>query len=65
MEKECRLTREQVLMIIHNLEALYEIFLDRMIEFSAASRMKIMEARNKIHLVLEAGCKAGGEGVGP
>lgn len=52
-------------MIIHNLEALYEIFLDRMIEFSAASRMKIMEARNKIHLVLEAGCKAGGEGVGP
>lgn len=51
MEPLC-LTREQVLMIVHNLEVMYEVFLDYQTLFNALERVKFSEARNKIYSIL-------------
>jgi len=53
MSKQCTLSREEVISIIHNVEILYEFYLERMTGVNAETRMRISEARNKIHLVLQ------------
>jgi hypothetical protein len=56
---EYLLTREEVMSILHNTEVLYEFFLERMMGESAETRMRIVEARNKIHLTLLSASERG------
>lgn len=60
-ESLCTITRERLLMLIHQVEIMNEVFLDHMTMFNEASRVKFMEARNRIHAILLEGVKEGGQ----
>lgn len=51
----CTLTKEQLLILLHSVSTLQEIFEGKMLLFSELERQEFFSAKNKIHAVLESG----------
>ena len=51
MEPFC-LTKDQILQIVHSLETMLEIFESQMAMFDSVTRVKFLESKNRIHLIL-------------
>ncbi len=52
MDGPLQITKEQILMIVHNLETLAEIFMEKQLLFNQLERMRFLEAKNRIHSIL-------------
>ena len=57
---EIVITHERLLMIVHNLETMREIFTDKQLLFSELQRQRFFDARNTIHRILSECGKDGG-----
>lgn len=54
MEKPfCSITKERLLMIVHNLETMYDIFWSHFEIYNAEQIQAFLEAKNRIAVVLE------------
>jgi hypothetical protein len=56
-EPYCILTKEELLMVLHCVSVMVEIFEEKMAGFDSLSRQQFFEAKNKIHVVLERSMK--------
>jgi hypothetical protein len=55
MTEPLLIANDRVLMIVHNLETMREIFTDKQLLFSELQRQRFFEARNTIHKILSEG----------
>ena len=46
------LTKDQILQVVHSLETMLEIFESQMAVFDSATRVKFLESKNRIHIIL-------------